>query len=562
MIEEKYRYWIENAPRPPYKDEDTLKELFAMKEDPSARHDAFYRPLRFGTGGLRGVMGAGEARMNVYTVAAATEALARYLSARHTEGGVAVAYDSRHSSPLFARVTACVLAAHGFTVHLYPHITPTPMLAFAVRHLGCLGGVMITASHNTKEYNGYKVYGEDGCQITEKAAREIETHMESIDPFFSVRYLQKDKATACGRILFIGEDVARAYTEAVKDAALADDRTKKDVSIVYTPLSGTGLSPVMRVLSECGFEEVYAVPEESEPNGDFPTVLSPNPEYPEALALAIDAAKARGVDLVLATDPDADRLGVAVREGDGSYRTLNGNELAALLLDDLSRYRRATDRMPMHPVAIKTVVSGDLIDAVALSHGVAVESVLTGFKYIGERIGGLEGEGRGEDLILGMEESCGYLSGGYVRDKDGVLAALLCAYMVARDKAAGISTAERLEALYTRHGYTYSLLSSHTLAGEEGARRISSLMAQLRATPPDMLGERRVVSLVDYAEGRNGLPPSNVVRLLLERRCWAVVRPSGTEPKVKIYLSATASSYAAARERAYALLADLQKYFS
>ncbi len=558
-----YVRWLEKAATLPYADGDVLAELKEMKDSPLRIEDAFYRSLRFGTGGLRGVMGAGENRMNVYTVARATQGLADYIKYTHRkeQRSIAIAYDSRHKSALFARITAGVLAANGIRAFLYPHLAPTPMLSFAVRHLGCEGGVMITASHNAASYNGYKVYGPDGCQITEEAAEKIEACIASVDLFDGVSYMDEDRARAGKLLLFVGKEVENAYFEAVKAAALWDGGSLKDVSAVYTPLFGTGLLPVTHLLSECGLRELYTVSEQSGPNGDFPGLEAPNPELHGVLSLALLEGHKQGADLILATDPDADRLGVALKDGKGGYRLLNGNELGALLLDDVIRHRRALGRMPKHPVAIKTIVTSELIDVIALKNGVTLKSVLTGFKYIGEYIGELEREGREDDFILGLEESCGYLSGGYVRDKDGVLAALLTACMVARDKAAGVLTVERLDALYADHGYTECVLSSYVMTGEAGEERMRALMERLRKDAPKELGGLRVVSVLDYGEGRDGLPPSNVVKLLLERRCLLVLRPSGTEPKVKAYIFSTAQSPEEAKSAVRAIRADMEKYF-
>lgn len=558
-----YMRWLEKAAALPYADGDVLAELKEMKDSPLQVEDAFYRSLRFGTGGLRGVMGAGENRMNVYTVARATQGLADYIKHTHRkeQRSIAIAYDSRHKSALFARVTAGVLAANGIRAFLYPHLAPTPMLSFAVRYLGCEGGVMITASHNGASYNGYKVYGPDGCQITEEAAERIEACIASVDLFDGVSYVDEDGAQAKKLLLFVEKEVENAYFEAVKAAALWDGESLKNVSAVYTPLFGTGLLPVTRLFSECGLGALYTVSEQSEPNGDFPGLEAPNPELHGVLSLALLEGHKKGADLILATDPDADRLGVALKDGKGGYRLLSGNELGALLLDDVIRHRRALGRMPKHPVAVKTIVTSELIDAIALKNGVALKSVLTGFKYIGEYIGELEEEGREDDFVLGMEESCGYLSGGYVRDKDGVLAALLTACMVARDKAAGVLTVERLDALYAEYGYTECSLSSYVMTGEAGEERMRALMERLRKDTPKELGGLRVVSVLDYGEGRDGLPPSNVVKLLLERSSFLVLRPSGTEPKVKAYIFSTAQSPEQAKNAVRAIRADMEKYF-
>ncbi len=512
------------------------KELTGIDGNTAAIEDRFYRELEFGTGGLRGVLGAGTNRMNVVTVARASQGLADYLRTQSAAPSVAVAYDSRIHSDLFAGTAACVFAANGIRVHLYPRLMPTPSLSFAVRDLGCTGGVVITASHNPAKYNGYKVYGSDGCQITTEAAAAIQTAISAVDPFRGVRKCGFDTALREGWIQYISEDTVDRYLAAVASASVLPKAVSRDVSIVYTPLNGAGISCVPRCLSEQGFANITLVDEQKTPDGNFPTCPYPNPEIREALALGLRWAGKTQSDLLLATDPDCDRVGVAVKDGDG-YTLISGNEMGVLLLDFICRMRLSNGTMPKKPVAVKTIVTTPMAAKIAQHYGVELRNVLTGFKFIGEQIGLLEKAGEAERYIFGFEESYGYLSGSFVRDKDAVNASMLICEMFAWYRAQGKSLLQVLEALYQTYGFYGTRLLSFAFEGSAGFADMQKLMDTLRTSPPASLAGIRVTAVRDYLPGVDGLPKSNVLRFFLEGGMEAVVRPSGTEPKLKIYLT-------------------------
>lgn len=541
-VQAQYARWLARA------DVSLREELRAM--DGAEREDAFYRDLAFGTGGLRGVIGPGTNRMNVHTVARASQGLADYVNARadQRQKRIAVSFDSRILSDAFAQTACRVFAKNGIEAWLYPQLMPTPCLSFAVRALGCAAGVMITASHNPARYNGYKVYGPDGCQITTRAAAEILSAIEKTDVFDGPRSMDFQAGLDAGLIRYIPDAVYDDYVEQVKrEGLLGDEKVDKSAAIVYTPLNGTGLRPVMRTLGESGFANVFVVPEQEKPNGRFPTCPYPNPEIREAMALGLEYAEKRNAALLLATDPDCDRCGIAVRERDGRYRLLTGNETGLLLLDYVCSRRRALGTMPDKPLLVKTIVTTDLAEAVAAHYGVQTVNVLTGFKFIGETIGRLEEAGEADRYIFGFEESCGYLSGPYVRDKDGVNAALLICEMLAWHQSRGVSLPDRLEELYRTYGYCLSTLRSYPFEGAAGFARMQGIMGALRSGVRE-LGGRRVEEVRDYAPGIDGLPPSDVLKFRLAGGASAVVRPSGTEPKMKVYLSVSAPD----RERAEA----------
>lgn len=544
---QEYQRWLERVT-----DAELLEGLKRMEE--SAIEDAFYRDLAFGTGGLRGVIGAGSNRMNVYTVAKASQGLADYLAKRFSTPSAVIGYDSRLKSDVFARVTAGVLAANGVQVHFWPQLTPVPTVSFATRYLRASAGVMITASHNPAKYNGYKVYGADGCQVTVEAAAEILSEIEKLDLFDGVKRADFDACLHDGRIRLISDEVLAAFLEAVKaQSALFGEQACKDIAIVYSPLNGAGYVPVTRALKELGYARVTVVEEQRLPDGHFPTCPYPNPEIREAMALGITYAGRLGADLLMATDPDCDRVGVAVRDHSGGYVLLSGNETGLLLLDYLCAQRMKHGAMPADPVLIKTIVTTDMAERIAAHYGVRTVNVLTGFKFIGEQIGRLEAQGRLNSYVFGFEESYGYLSGPYVRDKDGVGAACLICEMFSYYAARGVSLVDRLEQLYADYGYCLNTLHSYTYDGSAGFARMQAVMQGLRGGVASF-GSRRVLRVLDYAGGLDGLPKSDVLKFILEGGCTLVVRPSGTEPKLKLYLSVSAQSREAAQEAEAELL--------
>ena len=535
-----YSRWLEKATA----DEDIVAELKAM--DDVKIEDAFYRNLAFGTGGLRGTIGAGTNRMNVHTVAKATQGLADYLVKHYDTPSVAIGYDSRIKSDVFAKVAASVFAANGVQVHLWPQLMPVPTVSFATRYLKTSAGVMITASHNPSKYNGYKVYGEDGCQITSAAAKEILAEIEKLDIFADVRSADFDAKLAEGAIRYIPGEVYTAFVEEVKgQSVLFGEEVNKDVAIVYSPLNGAGLKPVMRTLNEMGYTNITVVKEQEQPDGRFPTCPYPNPEIKEAMALGMEYARANNADLLLATDPDCDRVGIAVKDKKGEYVLLSGNETGLLLLDYICSQRIRHGKMPEDPVMVKTIVTMDLGQRIAESYGVRTVNVLTGFKYIGEQIGLLEQQGKTDSYIFGFEESYGYLTGSYVRDKDGVNGAYMICEMFSYYATKGISLLEKLEQLYGKYGYCLNTLYSYEFEGSAGFAKMQQLMAKFREGF-DTIGGKSVQTLLDYQKGLDGLPKSDVLKFLLEGNCSVVVRPSGTEPKLKVYLSVSAENAEAA----------------
>lgn len=538
QIQKEYTRWLKYA----VEDKDLTAELIEMQEDGAKQEDAFYRNLEFGTGGLRGVIGAGTNRMNIYTVAKASQGLAEYVKNHGGQKkGIAVSYDSRIKSDVFARVAAQVFAGNGIQVYIYDELMPTPCLSFAVRRLGCEAGIMITASHNPSKYNGYKVYGSDGCQITTEAAAAILDEIEAVDIFEGILKMNFDEAVDCGRIRWISSEVTADFVDCVKSQSVLgpQDAADRDVAIIYSPLNGTGLKPVLRTLKESGFTNITVVKEQEAPDGHFPTCPYPNPEIREAMALGIEYAKERDADLLLATDPDCDRVGIAVKDEQGNHVLLSGNETGMLLLDYICSRRRANGTMPEHPVMIKTIVTIDMAERIAAHYGVETKNVLTVFKFIGEQIGLLEEKGQESSYIFGFEESYGYLSGSYVRDKDGVNAAFLICEMFAYYKAQGISLWRKLKELYQTYGYCLNTLHSFTFEGAAGFLRMKEIMASLRQGI-DMIGGKRVLECLDYSRGLDGLPKSDVLKFMLEDYCSVVIRPSGTEPKMKVYLSVSA----------------------
>lgn len=541
--------WIANV-----SDEELAAELAEMKKaadagDDSAAVDAFFQDLAFGTAGLRGTLGAGTNRMNVYTVGRATQGFADYLNANFENPSVAIARDSRNKGELFVQVTASILAANGIVAHVYPKISPVPTLSFAVRDLGCSGGICMTASHNPAAYNGYKAYGPDGCQITSEAAKSISASIANTDAFSGVKTMGFDEAVASGMVKWIDDAVLERYYDAVLSKSVsslsAEQVAEAPLKLVYTPLNGTGLIPVTTVLERAGITDITVVPEQREPNGDFPTCPYPNPEIREAMQKGIDLCEEVHPDLLLATDPDADRVGVACKDGD-DYTLLTGNEMGVLLLDYIARMRSERGEDLSDKVAVTTIVSSAMVDALASEYGFELRRCLTGFKYIGDIITELSDAGQVDRFIFGFEESYGYLSGDHVRDKDAVNASLLICQMAQDYKLRGMNLAQAMRALYEKHGWWLNRTASVSFPGAAGAETMRSIMAKLREQAPSELAGRVVEAVVDYEGGVNGLPSANVVEFDVEGGNKVIVRPSGTEPKIKLYVFAKDADRAAA----------------
>ena len=535
-IKKEYERWLANATT----DADVLAELKTL--DDAKIEDAFYRNLAFGTGGLRGVIGAGTNRMNVYTVAKASQGLADYLNKNFETPSVAIGYDSRIKSDVFAKVAAGVFAANGVKVNIWPVLMPVPTVSFATRYLHTSAGVMVTASHNHSMYNGYKVYGADGCQITTEAAAEILDEIEKLDIFADVKTSDFEAGMANGSIRYIPDGVYTAFVEQVKSqSVLFGEEANKNVAIVYSPLNGTGLKPVTRTLKEMGYTNITVVKEQEQPDGNFPTCLYPNPEIKEAMALGMAYAKKCNADLLLATDPDCDRVGIAVKNKAGKYKLLTGNQTGMLLLDYICSLRVKHGKMPADPVMVKTIVTMDMGEQIATHYGLRTINVLTGFKFIGEQIGKLEKQGKADSYVFGFEESYGYLTGSYVRDKDGVDGAYMICEMFSYYATKGISLLDKLDELYKTYGYCLNTLHSYEFDGSAGFAKMQSIMQAFRGDIKEF-GGKKVVKLLDYAPGLDGLPKSDVLKFLLEDNCSLVVRPSGTEPKLKTYISVSAAN--------------------
>ena len=541
--------WIANV-----SDEELAAELAEMKKaadagDDSAAVDAFFQDLAFGTAGLRGTLGAGTNRMNIYTVGRATQGFADYLNANFESPSVAIARDSRNKGELFVQVTASILAANGIVAHVYLKISPVPTLSFAVRDLGCSGGICMTASHNPAAYNGYKAYGPDGCQITSEAAKAISASIANTDAFSGVKTMGFDEAVASGMVKWIDDAVLERYYDAVLSKSVsglsAEQVAEAPLKLVYTPLNGTGLIPVTTVLERAGITDITVVPGQREPNGDFPTCPYPNPEIREAMQKGIDLCEEVHPDLLLATDPDADRVGVACKDGD-DYTLLTGNEMGVLLLDYIARMRSERGEDLSDKVAVTTIVSSAMVDALAAEYGFELRRCLTGFKYIGDIITELSDAGQVDRFIFGFEESYGYLSGDHVRDKDAVNASLLICQMAQDYKLRGMNLAQAMRALYEKHGWWLNRTVSVSFPGAAGAETMRGIMAKLREQAPSELAGRAVEAVVDYEGGVNGLPSANVVEFDVEGGNKVIVRPSGTEPKIKLYVFAKDADRAAA----------------
>ena len=564
-IQKMYELWLEKAVADP----DLKTELESVSGDEEGKNDRFYRDLEFGTGGLRGVIGAGTNRMNYYTVCKATQGLAEYILDGGVEKSVAIAYDSRIKSDYFAKSAAAVLAANGIKVHIYKELMPTPMLSWAVRYLKCGAGIVLTASHNPAKYNGYKVYGSDGCQLTLEAANAVLSKINNIDIFDGVKSMDFDKAVEEGKISYIDDSAIDAYIAKVREQGLHTDLVASSgLKVVYTPLNGTGNKPVRRILKEIGVKDVVVVPEQENPDGNFPTCPFPNPEIREALQCGLNLCEKEKPDLLLATDPDCDRVGIAVPDGD-HYELFTGNETGALLLEYICKERIALGKMPKNPVAVKTIVTSDITKAICKKYGVELREVLTGFKFIGEQIGFLEAKGEEERYIFGFEESYGYLAGGYVRDKDAVVASMLICEMAAFYRTQGITLIEARKRMYDEYGVYFNKLDNFVCEGATGMERMKEIMGGLRKNPPKTIGGLAVEAVTDYttsvktaADGTTStvtLPKSDVITYNLADDASVVIRPSGTEPKIKVYYTTKGVDKAAAVKLEETIAADFTK---
>lgn len=554
-LNELYRLWLEKAAADP----DLIKELKSIEGNDEEILDRFYRELEFGTGGLRGVIGAGTNRMNYYTVRKATQGLADYVKSLkngNASASVALAYDSRIKSDYFSRAAAEVLAGNGIKVYMYPELMPTPMLSFAVRTCKCDAGINVTASHNPSKFNGYKVYGSDGCQLTLEAAEKVLNEIEKLDIFEDIKSVDFDKALSDGNIEYISDTVSGAYYAEVKKQSLHPDIcAKSGLKVVYTPLNGAGNKPVRHILKEIGITDVVVVPEQEMPDGTFKTCPYPNPEIREALRLGLELCDREKPDLLLATDPDCDRVGIAVPDGD-DYVLFSGNEVGAMLLDYVCKERLALGIMPKNPVAVKSIVSTNLADEICKKYGVELIDVLTGFKFIGEQIGVLEAKGEAERFIFGFEESYGYLAGTYVRDKDAVVGSMLICEMAAFYRDNGVSLIEARRKMYEEYGFYFNKLDNFAFEGASGMQKMRDIMTKLRRNSPETFAGVKVIAVTDYetgvckelngAEKSTGLPKSDVLIFALERGGTVVVRPSGTEPKLKVYYTTVGKTLAEA----------------
>ncbi|MCQ2408659.1 MAG: phospho-sugar mutase [Oscillospiraceae bacterium] len=562
-----YALWCENATE----DADLTAELEAIRGDDDAIRERFYKDLEFGTGGLRGVLGAGTGRMNVYTVRRATQGLANYVKESFENPSIAISYDSRIKSDTFAHTAAAVLAANGIRVHIYKELMPTPMASFAVRRLGCSAGIMITASHNPAKYNGYKVYGADGCQITLDVANTVIGKINAVDLFRDVKICDYDEAVSSGMISYIQQDVIEEYfADVLAQGIHTDICPTSGLKIVYTPLNGTGNKPVREILKRIGISDVTVVPEQELPDGNFTTCPYPNPEIREALEYGLRLCDQVKPDLLLATDPDCDRVGIAVPDGKGGYALFSGNEVGAMLLKYICEERTKLGTMPKNPIAVKTIVTTDLVKPIAEEYGVELIDVLTGFKFIGEQIGMLEEKGEENRYIFGFEESYGYLAGSYVRDKDAVVASMLIVEMAAYYRTKGVSMMQARENLYAQYGVFKHSQESFAFEGVSGMMKMKDLMVSLRTNAPQTIGGLKIIGSADYLTSECtdletgavtpiDLPKSDVVSFMLPDHASVIVRPSGTEPKIKAYYTTVCKTMEEAAALEEKLRADMHK---
>lgn len=544
MIKEQYEKWLKNAVLDP----DLIKELESIKDDEDAINDAFYTELSFGTAGLRGVIGAGTNRMNVYTVGRATQGLAEYVKSVFEHPSVAIAYDSRIKSETFARAAAEILAANGVKVYIYKELMPTPMLSYAVRYFGCESGIVITASHNPAKYNGYKAYGPDGCQMGPEAADYVMSIMNKVDIFKDIKRISFKDGLSNGMIEFIGDEVINSYLDEVEKCRVNKNIDLSKIKILYTPLNGAGNKPVRSIFRRIGVTDVEVVKEQELPDGNFPTAPYPNPEIKQAFECAFKAADTVHPDLIIATDPDSDRTGIAVLS-DGEYKLISGNDVGAMLLEYVLKCRKELNTLPNKPVAVKTIVSTEICKKIAQDYNCELKDVLTGFKFIGEQIGLLEEQGEQERFVFGFEESYGYLAGSYVRDKDAVVASMLICEMAAYYKAKNLTLLDVLDNLYKKYGYYYSAQKGFTCEGQAGMQKISDTMERIRNDAPRFIAGKKVLVFKDFKSSVSTdlkcgkteeikLPKSNVLGFYLEDGSSLIIRPSGTEPKIKLYVCA------------------------
>ena len=556
MYLEDYKRWAAAE----LEDPDLTRELKEIAGDDEQIKDRFAVALKFGTAGLRGVLGAGTNRMNIYVVRQATQGLANWVKTQGGSQSVAISYDSRINSDVFAKTAACVLAANGIHVRIYDALMPVPALSFATRYYKANAGIMITASHNPAKYNGYKAYGPDGCQMTDDAAAIVYAEIQKTDVLTGAKRIPFEEGLSSGMIQYVGEDCKEALYDAIKARSVRPGLCKTaGLKLVYSPLNGSGLVPVTRVLHDIGIDDITIVPEQQYPDGRFPTCPYPNPEIFEALKLGLELAEKSGADLMLATDPDADRVGIAIRCPDGSYELVSGNEVGVLLLDYICQGRIEKGTMPANPVAVKSIVSTPLADAVAKSYGVEMRNVLTGFKWIGDQIARLEAAGQVDRFIFGFEESYGYLAGPYVRDKDAIIGSMLICEMAAYYRSIGSSIKERLEEIYAKFGRYLNKVDSFEFPGLSGMEKMAGIMDSLRRNPPAEIGGYKVASVTDYQDTeKTGLPKANVLIYALEGGATVVVRPSGTEPKIKTYFTTLGKDLAQAQAQKDRLAAALK----
>jgi len=563
-IKELYQQWIKNADADP----DLIAELKAIDGNEDEISDRFYTELEFGTAGLRGVIGAGTNRMNYYTVCRATQGLADFLNAHYDHPSCAIGYDSRIKSDYFSKEAAKTLAANGIKVYIFEELEPTPCLSYAIRKFGAQGGIILTASHNPAKYNGYKCYDYNGYQMTDEEAAETYEYIKKVDYFTGIKTMDFDDAVNQGMIEYMGQDVIESFLDEVQKQCVNPGICEKaDLKVIYTPLNGTGNKPVRKILSRIGVKDIYVVPEQENPDGNFPTCPYPNPEIRQAFELALKAAQKHNADILLATDPDCDRVGIAVNDGSGNYELMSGNEVGAMLLHYLLSQKKANGTLPEHAVAAKSFVSTDLAEEIAKRFGCEFKNLLTGFKYIGELITKLEAQGRGGDFIMGFEESYGYLAGTHARDKDAVVGSMLICEMAAYYKAQGKTLLEVMNDIYSEYGYYCNTVKSYEFDGAAGMKKMQQIMDDLRKDPPKNLAGAKIIYTADYESGtqkdlaagtesKTELPKSNVLAYKAEGGNGLIVRPSGTEPKIKAYITAIGASKDDAQAKAEQLIAE------